>query len=190
MRRRAAKVLLVMLAALGTASVAVASFAARSSNTAGAAAATFTLGDDDGSVPLFDLSDLRPGTPAASRCLRVTRGGSAPSAVRLHANVTGPLASLLALKVERGSESTPSAGACTSFAPDAANYVGAGPGVVYAGRLDAYPASYATGLVDAPGAPEEWTAGESHVYRLTVTLADDPAAQGLSAEAAFAWEAR
>ena len=56
---------------------------------------------------------------------------------------------------------------------------------------DASPAFYSAGIVDPlSGAPETWTTSEVHSYRFTISLNNDPAAQGLSATASFVWEAR
>jgi len=49
----------------------------------------------------------------------------------------------------------------------------------------------ASGLVDPlSGSPESWTTGESHVYRLDVTLQSNFAAQSKTAAQVFRWEAR
>lgn len=151
---------------------------------------TVDLSDNDAGASMLSLVNARPGD-SDTGCIRVTYSGSLDATVRLHAAVSGSLAQYLDVTVTRGTDSSPSFDSCGSFAPDAANYTGAGPGVVYSGRLSAFPASYGAGIVDpVPGSPETWTASETHSYRVTVTLANDPAAQGLSASADFRWEAR
>ena len=95
------------------------------------------------------------------------------------------------LTVTRGTDSSPSFDSCANFTPDATNYVGAGNGVVYSGPLSSFPASYAAGIVDpTSGSPETWSQSEAHSYRFVVTLQDDNAAQGLTGNALFTWEAR
>lgn len=154
------------------------------------AAGTVHLGDNDVDVAALSLSSATPGA-SDTGCIRVTYDGSLDAAVRLYATVSGALAPYLTLTVTRGTESTPAFDSCSSFSADPTDYVGAGPGVVFSGLLSAFASSYATGVVDPPsGAAETWTSGEVHSYRLSISLNDDTAAQGLSATATFVWEAR
>lgn len=156
----------------------------------GFAAGTVNVGDNDGGTAMLTLSSAVPGATDTG-CIRVTYSGSLDATVRLHATVSGTLAAYLSLTVTRGTDASPSFDSCAAFTADATDYQGAGPGVVYSGVLSAYPGSYAAGVVDPPTGPlETWTSGESRSYRLAITLNNDPAAQGLSATAAFRWEAR
>ena len=50
--------------------------------------------------------------------------------------------------ITRGTIATPTFDSCTGFTADAANYIGAGAGVIYDGKLADYPTSYAAGIVD------------------------------------------
>jgi hypothetical protein len=179
------------LVAMVAAGLALATFKDTSSNPGNSfSAGTLDLTDDDNGSVAFNLTGLKPTTPAESRCIQVSYAGNGSGLVRLYGSTTGSLASHLNLKVERGAQASPSFPSCTGFAPDSTSYIGAGAGVVYDGTLSAYPTSYAAGVVDAPGAAETWTGGEAHSYRLTVSLADEAAAQGLSSTAAGPWEAR
>jgi hypothetical protein len=154
------------------------------------AAGTVSVSDNDSGAAGLSLSSALPGNSDTS-CIRVTYGGSLDAALRLYADVSGGLAPYLSLTVTRGTDASPAYDSCASFTPDGTNYQGAGPGVVYSGLLSAYPTSYDAGVVDPPTGPvETWTAGEARSYKLTVTLGEDPAAQGLSASATFRWEAR
>ncbi len=91
----------------------------------------------------------------------------------------------------RGTDSNPSFDSCTNFTADGTNYIGQGNGVIYSGALSAFPANWASGVVDpTPGSPESWTNPETHSYRFAVTLQDVEAAQGLNGTASFTWEAR
>ena len=134
------------------------------------------------------------GLEAGSVKLSDNGDGSIPSTVRLHGTTTGTgLDAYLDLKVTRGSysPSTPAFKSCANFQPDATNYIGAGNGVIYNGTLQGFPDDYASGLVDPlSGSPESWTTGESHVYRLDVTLQSNFGAQGKTAAQVFRWEAR
>ena len=134
---------------------------------------------------------MTPSDPAVNRCIKVTMSGSRDSTVRLYASVSGSLAPYVNVTVTRGTDASPSFSSCASFSADATDYLGSGAGVVYSGLLSAYPASYASGIVDPKAAtPETWSQNESHSYRFAITLANNAAAQGLSASATFTWEAR
>jgi len=170
------------------------SYAAFSSSTANPgnsfAAGNVALSDNDAGAALLSLTGAGPGD-STTRCITVTYDGSLPATVRLDGSVSGALASHLELTVTRGTEAAPSFGSCSGFTADSSDYVGAGSGVVYSGTLASYPSSYASGIVDpVPGSPATWTTSEAHTYRFTVSLNDDPAAQGESATASFTWEAR
>jgi hypothetical protein len=151
------------------------------------------LDDNDSGSALLSLADAEPGA-ADSGCIEVTFGGSLPSTVRLYGSTSGSgLDQYLDLVVTRGSYSgaDPGPGACTGFQPDSADYTGAGPGVVYAGRLASFPTDFAGGIADPPSAPPEtWVEDEEHVYRLEVSLRHDHDASGLDATQSFTWEAR
>jgi hypothetical protein len=188
------------LATVGVVAVAVAAvttgvtYSAYSSATNGSgnrfAAGTVTLGDNDTDTTMLALTDAQPGATDTG-CILVTYEGTLPASVRLHATVTGTMAPYLQLTVTRGTDTTPSFDACTGFAADDTDYLGQGPGIVYSGTLASYPASWSTAIADPPAGPvESWTTGEVHSYRLSVTLANDAAAAGTSATAAFTWEAR
>jgi predicted ribosomally synthesized peptide with SipW-like signal peptide len=184
---------LLVLGAFGVVSGA-ATFSAFSSQTSSSAnsfsAGTVQLTDNDLDVAMLSLSNAQPGATDTS-CILVTYSGSLSSTVRLYGAIAGALASYLTLTVTRGDDPTPVFDDCNGFVADSTDYVGAGAGVVYQGSLSAFPASYAAGLVDPLAAsPETWTTGETHTYRFVVSLADDNGAQGLSATAAFTWEAR
>lgn len=152
---------------------------------------TVDINDNDAGAAMFSMANLAPGTSQAS-CITVSYQGSLPATVRMYGTTTGSgLAGHLQLTVERGAGG--GFGTCTGFSPDGTDYVGAGPGVVYRGTLTGWPDDYAGGRVDpTSGSPEQWTTGESHSYRFTVTLPAEAAdaAQGLTAGQTFVWEAR
>lgn len=154
------------------------------------ATGTVALADNDGGSAMLDLSGAFPGASDTS-CVRVVSNGSLSSRVRLYASVTGGLPAFTSLTVTRGTQAAPAFDDCSGFAPDAADYVGQGAGVLYAGTLAGFPATWAAGVVDPVAAsPESWTSGEAHVYRFTVTLQGNAAAEGQSGTADFTWEAR
>ena len=121
------------------------------------------LRDNDSDSALLSLSGAIPGD-SDSGCIKVTRG-----------TYGGP---------------DPGYKSCTGFQPDATDYIGAGPGIVYDGTLQDYPDDYATAVADPPSGAATWTNGEQHVYKLEVTLQANLAAQGKTATQTFTWEAR
>ena len=186
---RSLVVLGLVLACVATGTVAA--FSAKTSSAANVyAAGSVAIGDNDAGAALVPLPAAVPGQ-SSTGCIAVTYGGSLSAGVRLYANLSGSLAPHLTLTVTRGTQAAPAFGSCAGFTADATNYLGAGAGVVYSGALSAFPTTYATGIVDPlPGSPATWTAGESHIYRFVVTLANTTAAQGLTQSAELVWEAR
>jgi hypothetical protein len=154
---------------------------------------TVDIDDNDGGAAMLSLSNATPGANDIA-CITVTFNGSLDSRVWLYGTTTGSgLDQYLDLKVERGafSPSAPAYDSCTNFVPDSTNYIGAGSGVVYNGTLQGFPDSQGAGILDPiPGTPETWAINEAHAYRLTATLQDNNAAQGLNATQTFTWEAR
>lgn len=173
--------------------VGTATFAVFRSTTANATndvtAGTVQISDNDAGGAMLTLSSAGPGSSTLG-CILVTYGGSLDADVRLYGSSSGGIAPHLTLTITRGIDATPTFPGCGSFQPDATNYIGQGAGVIYQGPLSSYPSTYAGGIVDAPGAAETWTTTESHVYRFSVTLGNDPGAQGTSGSATFEWEAR
>jgi hypothetical protein len=152
-------------------------------------AGTVSISDDDPGSAMFSLTGMKPSDSAVSRCILVTYDGSIPATVRLYGTVSGTLATYLNLTVERGTGAA--FGSCGSFAADSTDYLGSGPGVVYSGTLAGYPSTYASGIVDPPsGGAETWTTSETHAYRFTVSVQNDPSARSTTASATFTWEAR
>ena len=193
-RRLFLTVLVIGLAGGVAGAVTHGAFSTSTSNTGNSVdAGTVTIEDDDGDpgVAMLSLSNARPGDSDTS-CIKVTYTGSLPSTVRLYATLTGSLKNYLTLTVTRGTDPTPTFDNCTRFVPDTTDYNGDGNGVIYSGLLSAFPATYdPPAIVDPKAAsPETWTQNEAHVYKFTIALNNDTAAQGLSSTAAFIWEAR
>ena len=176
--RRIATIAVALATGLGTAGVAYAAFSSSTTNPQTVKGGTLTLSDEDGGTRAFGLTGLTPASTAENRCLRVRYLGTKAATVRMYGNASGALAPYLRLVVTRGTQPAVAFPACTSFVPAA---------TVYDGTLAAYPSTWASGLPAAPGA---WTSGTDHVYRVTISLDNDAAAQGKSGSAAFSWEAR
>jgi len=151
---------------------------------------TVIIGDNSSGSTLFTLSAADPGS-SASGCIKVTSTGSIGSTVRLYGTSTGGLGAYINLTITRGTDGSPSYASCANFSADATNYLGSGNGVIYSGTLAAFPSTYTTGVIDPTTAsPRTWTTNEAHSYQITATLANNNAAQGQTATAAFTWEAR
>lgn len=192
-RRLLASALVVGVSGLVAGAATVAAFSSTAQSGGNAfEAGTAVIEDNDAGAAMLSLAGARPGDTAVG-CILVTYTGTLDASVVLYGSVTDALAPHLTLTVTRGTDALPSFPSCAGFAPDPGDPFGLGQGVLYRGPLSAYPGSYAAGIVDpdpTSGLPETWTAGESHAYRFEVTMGADPAAQGLTASAVFAWEAR
>jgi hypothetical protein len=140
---------------------------------AAASTSAVSLVDDRGGTALFTSTGLRPGaTETACVALAVTGSTRSTGEVTLSAEVTeDALAPYLFLTVERGTLGDPAR--CASFTGVSA----------WSGTLAQLPRTAAAGL------PTGWRPGDSAstTYRVSVTVLDDPRAQGLRAAATFVW---
>jgi hypothetical protein len=150
-------------------------------------AGTVTMTDNDSTAAMFTFTNQKPGVPEDA-CIKVNYTGSVnASAVKLYGTVSGTMAPYLTLTVTRGTDGSPTFDSCTNFVPDATNYNGLGPGILFSGTLSTFPTVHAAGLTD-PLAP--WTNVSTASYKFTVQVVDNNAVQGLSSGATFTWEAR
>jgi hypothetical protein len=125
-----------------------------------------------GTVPL-SMPEGAPGDTTSSYTT-IEYEGEGPATVRLFAEITGTrLAPHLDVLIERGS------GERATWTPDPG-------GPIFEGPLAGLPTDWGRGIA----AGRVWSTGESHTYRITVTLLDHEAAEGHTAEATFRWEAR
>ena len=184
---------LVVVAVAGAAGAAVSYGAFNSLTGAGASslqAGTVVLSDNDVGAAVIQLADGDAGQ-STSGCIRIRYDGTIGAGVRIHGTATGALAPYLTLTIVRGTDAAPAFNSCASFAPDAADHIGAGAGVVWTGAMSALPATWTTGIVDpSASAPETWTTGEERSYKVVVTVTSAPAGQGRSASVGLSFEAR
>jgi hypothetical protein len=153
-------------------------------------AGSVTLSDDDAGSALYSLTAAKPGDSATS-CVEVAYDGTLDATVKLYTpGAIGDLGEHVDLRIEPGSQASPSFPSCGGFTPDAG-------GALYDGTLEDFAAAhngYANGLADNPGtSATAWTTGDTVAYRVTATLAaDTPAdAQGDSTGThALRWEAQ
>lgn len=143
---------------------------------------TVTLASNSAATPIYSLTSRSPGD-AGERCVKVTYSGSLASTVRLYrSSFTGGtgLDGYVTLTVSRGTGSQTD---CSDFSSVAS---------VYSGTLAAFPSTYAGGVVlqNASGSGT-WGQNDAVTYRITATLQNNTAAQGLATGThSFTWEAR
>jgi hypothetical protein len=148
-------------------------------------AGTVVLADNDGgTTPLYDMSAATPGASQTS-CIRVSYTGSLPATVKIYTPSTiGALGSDVNLKIEAGTQASPSFPSCTGFFADT---------TLFDAALSTFATTYAGGVTDFPGAGSSWTNGDAVVYRVTGTLsasAGDSAQGTTTGLHTLRWEAR
>jgi hypothetical protein len=184
-----------MLVAAGAGGACMGAYAAYRATVANSgntfAAGSVALSDNDSGTAMFTSLTAASPSDSETSCIKVRSDGTLASNVRLYGSIGGALAPYLTLTVTRGTDPTPAFDTCTTFAPDATNYIGSGSGVIYSGALGSFPTTYSGGIVDpTSGSPEAWTQNEEHVYKFVVTLGSNTAGQGQIVTAGFTWEAR
>jgi hypothetical protein len=163
--RKVVRSLLVLAAVGGLATLgAFSAFTSQANNPNNrVSAGTVTLADNDGGTALYDLVGAKPGDSQTS-CIRVNYTGSLNADVKLYTPDTiGALGPNVNLKIEPGTQASPSYPSCTGFSADGA--------AIFDAALSTFPTTYAGGVSDFPGAGSAWTNGDAVVYRVTATLA-------------------
>lgn len=149
------------------------------------AAGSVTLADNDGGTALYNIANGKPGDSAQS-CIRVNYTGSLDADVKLFTPSTiGDLGPHVNLKIEPGTQASPSFPSCTGFTADGA--------AIFDADLNTFPTSYAAGVADNPGAATKWVNTDAVVYRVTATLksnAPDTAQGDTTGSHTIRWEAR
>lgn len=149
------------------------------------AAGSVTLADNDGgTAPLYDITNAKPGDTQTS-CIRVSYTGSLAADVKLYTPSTiGALGPQVNLKIESGTQASPSYPSCTGFSAET---------TLFDAALSTFATSYAAGVADYPGAGTSWTNGGAVVYRVTATLsasAPDGSQGATTGLHTLRWEAR
>jgi hypothetical protein len=140
------------------------------------------LTDTDADTAMFtDGTVLAPGS-THSRCITVAYVGAVdPSAVRLYAaQVAGDLAPFLDVVIDLGPANSDAFGSCAAFVPSA---------TVYSGTLADFAAGHAA---FGSGVPTWQPVGSdgTRSFRFSLTVRDDPQAEGRTASFGFTWEVR
>jgi len=142
-------------------------------------AGTVIITDDDGVTAMFNTTGMAPGD-TSTECIVVTYSGTlVPSTVRLYGVSGGTgLDAYLDVVIEEGSGGA--FGDCTGFTNNSTPFTNT------LANFSATHTNFANGITGwSPAANPE-----SKTYRITVTLQDNNAAQGLNATATFTWEAQ
>lgn len=184
------KVLLTLLVVGVLGGVAVvgtlSAFSSTTTNTDNAfTAGTVTLTDNDSGAVLYSVSNQKPGVDTV-KCIELTYSGSLDADVRLYTPSTvDASAQYINLTIEKGTSDTSTFPNCGTFTSES---------TVYGGTLADFAAtknSYANGILAFPGAQTAWAEDDTLVYRFTLSVQDDNAAQGASSGLhTFTWEAR
>lgn len=190
------KVLLTLLVlGLTGGLVAVSVYSAFSSTTSNSAnsfaAGTVNIADNDAGTALYAVTGAAPGL-VVQKCIKVTYTGSLDADVRLYTtSAIGTLGPYVNLTITPGTQSVSTFPDCTGFTADGADLFNG----TLAGFATTY-SSYTAGLADYPGTlATKWVTNDAVVYRFTLTLADNNAANGgasalTTGSHAITWEAR
>jgi hypothetical protein len=153
-------------------------------------AGTVTLADNDAGSALYAITAAKPGDSQTS-CIKVTYTGSLNANVRIYTPSTiGELGPNVTLKIEPGTQTTPSFPSCAEFTPDSGGPLFEGTLSNFAGEHN----SFATGIVDNPGTvATKWVTNNAVIYRVTATLsasAPDSAQGKTTGSHIIRWEAQ
>lgn len=165
-------------------------FTSQTENTANAVTAgTVAISDNDAGSSMYTLPNAKPSDTKVS-CIRVNYSGTLDADVKLYIGDTiGALGPYVNLKIESGTQPSPTFPTCTGFVADST--------AIYDGTLSAFAtahSSYTNGLVDNPGiVATKWAPSDAVVYRITATL--DPATPdaqqaGITNAHKFTWAAK
>ena len=149
------------------------------------AAGTVTLTDNDSGAVLYSVSNQKPGVDTV-KCIELTYSGSLDTDVTLYTPSTvNASAQYINLTIEKGTSDTSTFPDCGTFTAEA---------TIFNGTLADFAStrnSYASGILAFPGAQTAWAEDDTLVYRFTLSVQDDNAAQGASSGLhTFTWEAR
>jgi hypothetical protein len=146
-------------------------------------AGTVDVQDNDASGALYSIAAAKPNDPKEN-CIEVKYTGSLPAGVKMY-RVPGALGSLAPysnIKVEYGTQATPSFPSCTGFVS---------AGTLYDSDLPGFATDYTGGYAATPGVDGDWDLNETLVYRVTVSIDNDPLAEGLNTGThTLRWEAQ
>ena len=151
------------------------------------AAGNVSIADNDAGTLMWDVANQLPTSAAIVRCIRVTYTGSLVAGVRLYTTTpASPLDPYLNITIEKGSMPAGTVFPnCTSFTSEST--------IAPSGTLAAFKTTrtaWTTAIPAFPGAQTAWNPNDSLVYRFTLQVQNDVAAQGLTGTVGFTWEAQ
>lgn len=142
------------------------------------AAGSVAISDDDAASLMFNVSGLKPGD-TGTKCIRVTYNGNLAANVKMYTSAqSGTLGQYLDFTVQQGDGGT--FADCTGFS---------GANIYTPGTLNGFNTAH-TNFGNGAGTWAPTGAAQTKTYRVTYTLQDNNAAQGLTANATFTWEAQ
>jgi predicted ribosomally synthesized peptide with SipW-like signal peptide len=172
-----------VVGALGTAG-AFSAFSSQTDNPGNQiTAGTVEVEDNDSNGALYNVNNAKPNDPKVN-CIEVKYTGSLPAGMKLYRapGALGGLGTYANIKVEYGTQATPTFPSCTGFNAS---------GTLYDGDLTGFATTYGAGYAATPGVDGDWDQNETLVYRVTVSIDDDQNAEGLSTNAhTLRWEAQ
>ena len=146
-------------------------------------AGTVSISDNDAGSAMYQITAATPLVPVV-KCIQVTYTGSLDSTVSLYASAVGAIGQYVDLTIDKGTGMGVFPD-CTGFTSQAN---------VFTGTLGSFATghtNFATGSVAAPGAQAVWQQNDVLVYRFTLTLQNNAAANGLtSGNHSFTWVAQ
>lgn len=165
-----------------------AAFVAQNDNTSNqVTAAAVDLTDTDSGTAMFNQSGLMPGTNV-QKCIEVTYTGNVdPLPVQIYASgaPTGTgLATYLNLTIDVAGANGDAFGTCTNF-----GLVG-GSTNVYTGTLASFASTYPSYASSRATTWDPTGSGQARAFRFTVSVQDNPLAEGLTSTFGFSWETR
>jgi len=143
------------------------------------AVGTLDLTDNDSGTAMFNATNLSP-SDVVTKCIQVTYTSTVtPAAVKIYGTASGGLATYLDTTVEEGTGGG-AFSSCAGFTSTS---------TIYTGTL----ANFATTHNSFGTGSGVWAPSSSPAtitYRISTTVQNTQAVQGLTADASFTWEAR
>jgi hypothetical protein len=157
-----------------------AAFSSTTSNTANSwTTGSVTISDDDSGTAMFNATGLTGGS-SVQHCIKVTYTGSVTAGVSIaiYGTSSGSLGPYLNLTIDQGTGGT--FASCAGFSSG---------GTIYSGTVSNFASTY-TNFGNGLAAWNPVSTPDNRVYRFTVTVQNNNAAQGLTASADYTWEAQ
>jgi hypothetical protein len=150
------------------------------------AAAVDLTDNDSGNAMFTNVTGLMPGT-SVSKCIDVTYTGTVdPLPVKLYATTppTGTLQTYLDLTIDVADDNADAFGTCTNFG------VPGGSTNVYTGTLQNFATAYPSYTLGRPTTWDPTGTGQTKTFRFTISVQDNPLAEGQTSTFGFSWETR